>query len=267
MNVSYATFVYASTDKKKRKQNWDFLTSLALFRDAAWLVTGDFNDITGNHEKQGGPERSEASFLDFRTFLSEGNLYDLQHSGEFLSWKGIRGTHEVKCRLDRSLANNTWSESYPSGRCEYLRFDSSDHRPLVTLFDPLRKKKKGIFIYDRRLNKDMEVGKLVKDTWLKNTQLKVKQKIDNCRTAIINWSKKQKEKNRAYMEHLQRSIEEQTISRQPDVELLEKMKTELLEAYKTEENYWRQRSRQLWLHLGDKNTCFFHASTKKEKSH
>lgn len=79
-NVSYATFVYGNTNKRKRKQTWDYLTSLALIRDAPWLVTGDFNDITGNYEKEGGPERSEASFSDFRMFLSDGDLYDLQHS-------------------------------------------------------------------------------------------------------------------------------------------------------------------------------------------
>lgn len=95
-NTSYATFVYGNTDKRRKKQTWDYLASLALIRDAPWFVTGDFNDITENSEKQGGPERLEASFSDFRTFLSEGDLYDLQHCGECLSWKGKRGTHEVK---------------------------------------------------------------------------------------------------------------------------------------------------------------------------
>lgn len=60
--VSYATFIYGDTDKRKRKQTWDYLVSLALLRDAPWFATGDFNDIIGNNEKQGGPERSEASF-------------------------------------------------------------------------------------------------------------------------------------------------------------------------------------------------------------
>lgn len=40
----------------------------------------------------------------------------------------------------------------------------------------------------------------------------------------------------------------------------------LLKAYKAEEEYWRQRSRQLWLTLGDSNTGYFHVSTKARKS-
>lgn len=33
-------------------------------------------------------------------------------------------------------------------------------------------------------------------------------------------------------------------------------------AYGEEEQYWKQRSRQLWLSLRDQNTSYFHASTK-----
>lgn len=223
-NYSYATFVYGNTDKRRRKQTWDYLSSLALIRDSAWLVTGDFNDITNNSEKEGGQERSEASFSDFRTFLSEGDLYDLQHCGESLSWKGKRGTHDVKCRLDRALANSSWSETYPSGRCEYLRFESSDHRPLVTFSEPLRRKRKGIFRYDRRLNKNKEVELLVKDTWLKNAHLKVKQKIDSCRRAIILWSKKQRELNNARLNYLKKTIKKETVAQHPNEELLISLK-------------------------------------------
>lgn len=117
----------------------------------------------------------------------------MQHDGDFLSWQGKRWNHDVKCRLDMALSNNSWAELYPSGRCEYLRFESSDHRPLITYFEPLRKKKKGIFRYDCRLNKNPEVSKLVKEVWSESAHLKVKIKVDRCRTAIITCSKKQRE--------------------------------------------------------------------------
>lgn len=39
----------------------------------------------------------------------------------------------------------------------------------------------------------------------------------------------------------------------------------LLLAYKAEEEFWKQRSRQLWLSLGDLNTGYFHASTKNRR--
>jgi len=42
--------------------------------------------------------------------------------------------------------------------------------------------------------------------------------------------------------------------------------SELSKAYREEEEFWKQRSRQLWLTLGDRNTGYFHAITKNRKA-
>lgn len=48
--------------------------------------------------------------------------------------------------------------------------------------------------------------------------------------------------------------------------LIRELNTNLLRAYKTEEELWRQRSRQLWLSLGDSNTAYFHAVTRGRRA-
>lgn len=264
--VSYATFVYGDPDKKRRKQTWDVITALALIRDAPWFVSGDFKDLTGNDEKEGGPSRTEGSFDDFRDFLIAGDLYDIQHLGNFLSWRGKRWGHNVKCRLDRALSNSSWAELYPSGHCEYLRFESSDHRPIVTFFEPLKKKRKGIFRYDRSLSTNTEVRKLIEDTWTEEAQLKVKQKVDKCRSEIIKWSKAQQADIKATLEKLKFQIDNLMSEEDPNETTLKELNEELKRTYLLEEDHWRQRSRQLWLNLGDKNTGYFHASTKARKA-
>lgn len=149
----YASFVYGDPDRPKRKEVWKKITDLAQSRDLPWFLTGDFNEILDNTEKQGGRARAESSFGDFRAFMSECDLYDLQYSGNFLSWRGVRYKYQVLCRLDRAMANSSWAETFPNARSEYLKFEGSDHRPLVSHFSYSNQRRKGLFRFDRNLKK------------------------------------------------------------------------------------------------------------------
>ena len=82
----FASFIYADTGIPKRRSLWECLIECNAERDAPWFITGDFNDLLNNTEKVGKPARPEGSFTDMRTFYSEGDLYDLQHHGDCLSW-------------------------------------------------------------------------------------------------------------------------------------------------------------------------------------
>lgn len=114
----FASFIYGDTNILNRRQFWDQLITTNEARSGPWFVTGDFNDIISNEEKTGGPARPEGSFTDLRTFFSEGDLYDIQSSGDPLSWRGKRGDHLVRCRLDRAVANTAWAELYPTARSQ-----------------------------------------------------------------------------------------------------------------------------------------------------
>ena len=50
-----------------------------------------------------------------------------------------------------------------------------------------------------------------------------------------------------------------------DTTLIQGISAKLNAAYLAEEEFWKQRSRLLWLKLGDRNTGFFHAITKSRK--
>ena len=173
----HATFVYGAPEVPQRQAVWDQLSSLALTRDSPWFLTGDFNEIIDNSEKSGGPERPESSFGPFRSFLSASDLFDIQHTGNFLSWRGQRGTHLVHCRLDRAMANSHWSDLFPTARSHYLEFENSDHRPLLSTFDPTKKKPKRIFRYDRRMRYNNEVTLITEEAWKKGESLPVSRRI------------------------------------------------------------------------------------------
>ena len=132
----FASFIYGDTDKTQRRNLWNYLISLSDLRNSPWYITGDFNDLLCNEEKEGGPERPEGSFSDLRTFFAEGDLFDIPHSGDSLSWRGKRGDFLVRCRLDRAAANSTWATIFPSARSAYLTYEGSDHKPLLSIFEP-----------------------------------------------------------------------------------------------------------------------------------
>lgn len=119
------------------------LSARITLRDKPWLLVGDLNEIIDNTEKSGGPARVEGTFCDFRSFMSECDLYDLNHIGNLLSWRGERHTHIVFCRLDREIANSLWAEDHPTSFFEYLNFEGLDHRPIMVRLNVTKREKEG----------------------------------------------------------------------------------------------------------------------------
>ncbi|XP_010451507.1 PREDICTED: uncharacterized protein LOC104733635 [Camelina sativa] len=160
------------------------------------------------------------------------------------------------------MANNDWIIAYPSDRSEYLRFEGSDHRPLVTSFDHGKKKRKGIFRYDIRLKEKPEVTKLVKEVWTSDPEASVDHRLHLCRSAIIKWSKTQLQNSQKEISFLREQLEEAMCDDGSNQSFIDVINQKLLRAYIQEEEFWKQRSRQLWLALGHKNSGYFHAETK-----
>ncbi|WZY87458.1 hypothetical protein YC2023_044193 [Brassica napus] len=262
----HVTFIYGMPQQEHRAAFWEKISQIGENRDSAWLLSGDFNDILENTEKVGGPERCEGSFIPFRSFVSQNGLWDVKHSGNSLSWRGNRCTHYIRSRLDRSLANCAWTELFPSGRCDYLRFEGSDHRPLITYLDTSKVKRKRLFRYDRGINEDPEARQVIEEAWKKDVLELVETKIKRCRAELIRWSKAKKENSAKKIVELQEELEEILSSDTPSTEVIQEISLALLKAYKAEELFWRQRSRIMWLQGGDQNSAYFHAVTKGRRS-
>ena len=192
-------------------------------------------------------------------------MFELRHSGDPLSWQGQLGDHLVRCRLDRAVANSLWAENYPTARCQYLDYEGSDHKPLLSFFEPAAKRRKGLFRYDRRLNDNGEVKDIFLDAWQNSGTIPIKDKIANARVAITEWNKTQHRNSRHLIEEKKTELEAALCSPVNNITLIHDINSQLNNAYLAEEAYWKKRSRLLWLKLGDRNTGFFHATTKGRK--
>lgn len=258
----YVSFVYVSPLKEDRAEFWEKLMLISQSREEAWLITGDYNELLDNSEKEGGPLRWEGSFVAFRSFVTQAGLWDVSFSGNSLSWRGVRYNHLIHSRLDRAMSNCTWYEMFPAAHCKYLRFEGSDHRPLITFFDRTKRKRRGTFRFDRRLVSKPEIKTLMEESWKASDSESVLSKICRTRQAIIAWTREQNLNSKNLILSTQVALDEALSALVPDPELIARLSVTLNDEYSEEESYWRQRSRIQWLQDGDCITVFFHAVTR-----
>lgn len=147
-----------------------------------------------------------------------------------------------------------------------MDFNGSDHRPLVSIFDSKRKKATRIFRYDRRLRDNEEVRQLITKIWLDSVALHSEERLARVRKALVKWSRDKHINSKAKIEQLKSDLDAALSSSTGDDVLISRLNKELISAYKAEEEFWRQRSRIIWLASGDKNSQFFHAVASGKKA-
>ena len=97
-------------------------------------------------------------------------------------------------------------------------------------------------------------------------RVSIMERIENCRRELSKWKKCTTSNARINIQKLQVDLEKEISKRYPDDALLKKIKLELSKACREEELFWRQKSREQWLHEGDRNTAYFHNCVKGRKA-
>ncbi|XP_048613065.1 uncharacterized protein LOC125587022 [Brassica napus] len=212
------TFVYGDPVLERRDQVWERLTRFSTTRTGPWFMIGDFNEITGHNEKEGGRQRSNSSFLPFKQMLADCGMLEFPFTGDMLSWVGKRaGRVTVRCRLDRAVGNADWHEKFPHSNAKYLTFWGSDHRPILAeiLTKPTRRSKK--FKFDRR--------------WLDNKELR--------QVILKGWKSPDLPPNATIMEHI--SSCRKALNDNATTEEIAAALKKLSDALKAEEMFWKQK--------------------------
>lgn len=265
----YLSCVYGEPVRKKRPRLWERLSRIGVGRKDPWCIVGDFNEIRHNGEKIGGPRRSEESFVPFNNMLEIGEMVELQSTGINLTWGGQRATHYIHSRLDRAFGNKKWFATFPASNQVFLDKRGSDHRSVVVKLISSSESYRGSFRFDSRFLGKPGVKEEIKKAWLTNHSFNgspVSENLKRCRKALSRWKKNANFNSRDKIKQIQVALEQVQSSSYPSTVRLQYLKSELVKAYREEEQYLRQRSKEKWAIKGDRNTKFYHASVKSTRA-
>ncbi|KAM2096827.1 hypothetical protein ACFX1R_020424 [Malus domestica] len=146
----YLFVIYASTDEKKRQDQWGYLSRRLGNNKGKTFLIGDFNDILCNDEKEGGNYRPTSSMRDFREFVAQNELMDLGFVGYPFTWRNNQEAKPIQQRLDRGLATIGWQDLYPENTIRHVVLERSDHALLFFAMEKVKVGRGRKFSYDVR---------------------------------------------------------------------------------------------------------------------
>lgn len=228
-------------------------------------MMGDFNEILNNEEKIGGPKRSALSFVDFAGMLDVCELKELVGHGDSFTWAGVRYKKNIQCKLDRCFGNRQWRRFFPDASQVFMEMLGSDHRHVMVNFFNAKDRKRALFRFDKRLVGRNRVFETIRDTWSRARQqsnVYVFDKLGEVQRSLGKWKRENEVNSNEKLMKLRHELDLESGSLAPCWDRVRALKIEIGKAFHEEEEFWRQKSRDKWLVVGDNNTCFFHASVK-----
>lgn len=273
--------VYASNSGSVRKDLWIEL-SRASTLGLPLCIGGDFNIITGPHEKWGGcPFRFDWRANDFVDFINDNGLIDLGFLGPPATWCNNSSVGSpVSKRLDRFLVSTDWSDLFVDASVSHLPRISSDHCPLLLSLTPQERRRDCCFHFEDIWLHYSASWQVVARAWSHNSRgsafRRLSRSFHRTKEALRNWSREEVKNIFTRSAELEDSIShlqaQELISgglSDEDALTLEHSISALASLLIQKECYWRQRSRLFWLASGDSNSAFFHksASSRQRVNH
>jgi hypothetical protein len=265
---------YGPPYKTKQSKAW---VNLHAFLDSIvgpWLCMGDFNTITMDSEKEGGRAGNSSSTNFLNDLMFDLGAIDLGFTGNKFTWSNKRwGRGSIRERLDRGIANVNWRMTFPKAVIYHLGAINSDHSPLLLDTNPLDIHCPRPFRFIAAWIRDSRCAEIVHGAWQKSffgcDSFKLFQKQKNTAMALKKWNKEEFGFCHTRIKELSSQIESLQCNQvsETNARLEGKLLGELNEWLIRTDVLWKQKSRELWLRDGDRNTKFFHLSTIIRRRH
>eukprot|EP00253_Pinus_taeda_P001985 PITA_01985 len=261
--------LYAPVSPTEKKFCWDTLQSFLLLHNPEnIIIAGDLNVTLAAEEKKGGSPVRDPAREWVEDIMISWDLEDIKSSAGKYTWSNKRlGPNHIAARLDRFLVQTSFLASGLMASSKILPNCSFDHKPIS-----LELSKDGFlgpipFRFSPLWIQPEGFHEVVSEVWnrhvLGSPFFVWEEKLCALKKRLKEWAKTLKTpaaKRKEALDNLaalQSSMEDSAVTQsllQKEVEL----QKALHKASRDEEEYWRQKSRNLWLQAGNKNTSFFH---------
>ncbi|KAK8690406.1 hypothetical protein V6N13_073940 [Hibiscus sabdariffa] len=258
LGFSYSHRVEAkSPNATKRKALWFNLQHLASSICEPWILFGDFNATLCLSERMGSSPSMRLS-RGFQDLVHDVGLRDTGFTGPNYTWQ--RGF--TQARLDRFLCNSYWDESFPVSTVQHLLGMKSDHMPIfLQVGETVKRSSASPFRYLSSWLAHSDFNHMVADNWLPPNTLS--ENIISFTKAADTWNKIVYgyigTKKRIVMARLC-GVQKALCTKSS--RFLSNLESELLMELESildqEDLLWRQKSRNDWIVLGDRNTRYFY---------
>ncbi|CAA0831590.1 Unknown protein, partial [Striga hermonthica] len=268
---SWGIFVYLSSEKHTREQQWAELTQDKSLWGDSWFIIGDWNDIRFPEDKRGGRDRGERSLEGFNDFICSMEMEEIAMLGYPYTWANNRISEEfVEVKLDRAFASLEWIEQHSNASVLNVIRGASDHSMLLLDYGKAQPRLQRRFTFDKRWLEIDGCAEIVKKAWSTHHQgtplFILKEKVKCTRIALLHWSSQFRKQRLGRINELTTQLEAlNEEGRDKDWDAWDRIKRDLNEAHRHEEQFWQQKARHKWLKHGDCNSSFFHAYVRHRR--